>query len=223
MIPPLKKKTSQKREPLTRERIVLKALALIERDGLNGFSFRKLASDLKCEAMSIYYHFPSKAHLFDALVAECLSKYKSPPEDAHWRSALRHVLIEFRQVAHRNPAFFPFIVLYRMNSPEGLGLLEGILSIFRRAGFEPEKTAKYFRLLSYYVTGAALDETSGYAKGPSAAEPVPDDIAVRDYPTVVSVSPHFKSSSFDAIFFAGLDLLLDGIELAHKGQSEASL
>ena len=219
-MPQSKKKTSQRREPLTKDRIVLKTLALIERDGLSGFSFRKLASELKCEAMSIYYHFPSKAHLFDALVAECLSKYRGPPEDAHWRPALRHVLIEFRQVAHRNPAFFPFIVLYRMNSPEGLGLLEGILRIFRHAGFAPEQTAKYFRLLSYYVTGAALDETSGYAKGPSAAEPVPDDVAVRDYPTVTSVSPYFKPSGFDAIFFTGLDLLLDGIEKAHNGHLE---
>ena len=212
----VKKKPSQKREPLTRERIVLKALELIERDGLDGFSFRKLANDLHCEAMSIYYHFPSKAHLFDALVAQCLSKHKWLPEVTHWRTALHHVLVEFRQIAHRNPAFFPFMVLYRMNSPEGLAVLEGILSIFHRAGFSPEQSAKYFRMLSYYVTGAALDETSGYAKGPSAAEPAPNEIVARDYPTVISVGPYFKPGSFDAIFFTGLDLLLDGIELAHK-------
>jgi hypothetical protein len=104
-----------------------------------------------------------------------------------------------------------------MNSPEGLRLLERIMSIFRRAGFPPEQTAKYFRLTGYYFMGATLDETSGYAKGPSAAEPVPDAIVARDYPTVVSVGPYFKPSSFDATFFAGLDLLLDGIEMAHKG------
>ena len=220
-MPSAKKKSSQKREPLTRERIVLKALDLIERDGLDGFSFRKLAGDLNCEAMSIYYHYPSKAHLFDALVAHCLSKYQWLPADAHWRAALHHVLVEFRQIAHRNPAFFPFMVLYRMNSPEGLSLLEGILSIFRRAGFSPEQSAKYFRLLSYYVTGASLDETSGYAKGPSAAEPVPDEVVARNYPTVVSVGPYFKQANFDATFFTGLDLLLDGIELAHKDHAKS--
>ena len=220
-MPRTSKKASQKREPLAKERIVLKALELIEREGLDGFSFRKLATDLHCEAMSLYYHFPSKAHLFDALVAHCLSQHQWLPEGTHWRAALHHVLIEFRQVAHRNPAFFPFIVLYRMNSPKGLSLLEGILSIFRRAGFSPEQSAKYFRLLSYYVTGAALDETSGYAKGPSAAEPVPNDVVARDYPTVVSVGPYFRPSNFDATFFTGLDLLLDGIEIAHRGQAKS--
>lgn len=213
------KKVSQRREPLSKERIVLKALALVEREGLHGFSFRKLADDLRCEAMSIYYHFPSKAHLFDAMVAHCLREFDTLPDDGHWRTALRQGFTEFRQIAHRNPAFFHFMALYRMNSAEGLGLLEKVLGIFRRAGFSPEQSAKYFRLLSYYVVGAALDETSGYAKGPSAAEPVPDEVVARDYPTVVLVGPYFKPSSFDGTFFTGLDLLLDGIEMSHKDGS----
>jgi len=219
-MPPAKKKSSQKREPLTRERIVLKALELIERDGLTGFSFRKLASDLKCEAMSIYYHYPSKAHLFDAMVDHCLEKIQWLPNEEHWRTALRHTLVQFRRLAYEHPAFFQFMALYRMNSVAGLSLLERTLSIFRRAGFSPEQSARYFRLLSYYVVGASLDETSGYAKGPSAAEPVPNEIVARDYPTVVSVGPYFKPSSFDATFFTGLDLLLDGIEMTHKDHAK---
>jgi AcrR family transcriptional regulator len=214
---PVNAKTkSQKREPLSPDRIVEKALELIEREGLSGFSFRKLASDLQCEAMSIYYHYPSKAHLFDAMTAHCLQKVAWLGRDVPWRHALRHSLAEFRRIAHENPAFFQFMALYRMNSHAGLSLLETILGIFHRAGFTPEQTARYFRLLSYYVVGAALDETGGYAKGPSAAEPVPGEIVVRDFPTVASVGPFFAPSGFDQTFFTGLDLLLDGIEKAHR-------
>ena len=219
-MPRTSKKSSHKREPLSRERIVLKALALVEREGLHGFSFRKLADDLSCEAMSIYYHFPSKAHLFDAMVAHCLGKIEWLPDDAPWREALRHGFASFRKVTHQHPAFNQFLVVYRMNSPEGLGMLEKILGIFLRAGFSPEQAAKYFRLTGYYFMGATLDETSGYAKGPSAAEPVPDTVIARDYPTVVSVGPYFKPGNFDDTFFTGLDLLLDGIEIAHRGSSK---
>ena len=215
-MPRTSKKASQKREPLTKERIVLKALELVEREGLHGFSFRKLADDLRCEAMSIYYHFPSKAHLFDAMVAHCLGKIEWVPDDAPWREALRHGFASFREVTHQHPAFNQFLVVYRMNSPEGLGMLEKILGIFLRAGFSPEQAARYFRLTGYYLMGATLDETSGYAKGPSAAETVPEAILARDFPTVVAVEPYFKASSFDATFFTGLDLLLDGIEMTHK-------
>lgn len=219
-MPRTSKKPSHKREPLSRERIVLKALALVEREGLHGFSFRKLADDLSCEAMSIYYHFPSKAHLFDAMVAHCLGKIEWLPDDAPWREALRHCFASFRKVTHQHPAFNQFLVVYRMNSLEGLGMLEKILGIFLRAGFSAEQAAKYFRLTGYYFMGATLDETSGYAKGPSAAESVPDAVVARDYPTVVSVGPYFKRGSFDDTFFTGLDLLLDGIEIAHRGGSK---
>lgn len=215
-MPVTAKKKTQKREPLTPDRIVGMALELVERDGLSGFSFRKLAGDLGCEAMSIYYHYPSKAHLFDAMATHCLAKANWPADSMPWRAAIRQYLTEFRRIAHENPAFFQFLALYRMNSQAGLNLLENALGVFRRGGFPPQQTARYFRLLSYYVVGAALDETSGYAKGPSAAAPVPGDIVVRDYPTVASVGPFFSSSGFDQTFYTGLDLLLDGIEKAHR-------
>ena len=215
------KKSSHKREPLTKERIVLKALALVEREGLQGFSFRKLADDLRCEAMSIYYHFPSKAHLFDAMVARCLGKIDWLPDGAPWREALRHAFASFREMTHQHPAFNQFLVVYRMNSLEGLGMLEKILGIFLRAGFSPEQAARYFRLIGYYFMGATLDETSGYAKGPSTAEPVPDEVVARDFPAVASVGPFFKPGGFDATFFAGLDLLLDGIERTHGNQPKS--
>jgi AcrR family transcriptional regulator len=171
--------------------------------------------------MSIYYHYPSKAHLFDGMVAHCLGKIDWLPDHTPWRKALRHGFASFRQVAHQYPAFNQYLVVYRMNSLEGLGMLEKILGILRRAGFSEEEAAKYFRLTGYYIMGATLDETSGYAKGPSTAEPVPDEVVARDFPTVASVAPFFKPGGFDATFFAGLDLLLDGIEAAHKNQPKS--
>jgi AcrR family transcriptional regulator len=123
------KKASQKREPLTKDRIVLKALELVEREGLDGFSFRKLADDLHCEAMSIYYHFPSKAHLFDAMVAQCLKRFVSLPDDAPVARPCA-MASEFRRWPTGIQHFS--VALYRMNSPAGMLENSGI---FRRAVF----------------------------------------------------------------------------------------
>ena len=43
-------------------------MALVDREGLEALSTRRLGDELGCEAMSIYHHFPSKAYLMDALV-----------------------------------------------------------------------------------------------------------------------------------------------------------
>src|SRR5205814_1947175 len=66
------------RTPLSRERIVEAALALIHDEGLGAFSTRKLGSRLHVEAMSIYHHFPSKQHLLDALVEHAIAAVDVP-------------------------------------------------------------------------------------------------------------------------------------------------
>jgi AcrR family transcriptional regulator len=202
------------REKLSKGRIEETAAALIERDGLENFSTRKLAGELGCEAMSIYHYFPSRAHLMDALVDRALGSMVMPPADLSWREKVRRVAYEYRAMAHRSPRFFQFMVLHRLNTPTGLGVLNRIIAIFRDGGFDLEQSARFFRVLGYYLSGAALDETSGYAKGPSAAEPVADEVAARDYPDIAAINPYFKPAHHEATFALGLDMLLEGMAAA---------
>src|SRR5881394_2667146 len=79
-------------QPLSRDRIVDAALALIHDDGLAAFSTRKLGERLGCEAMSIYHHFPSKQHLLDALVDQAISSVHTDGGQAEPIERLRHIL-----------------------------------------------------------------------------------------------------------------------------------
>jgi AcrR family transcriptional regulator len=201
-----------RRKPLSRETIERRALALIERDGLAAFSMRRLADALGCEAMSIYHHFPSKAHLMDALLDRVVASVPLAPETLPWRDRLRQNAFAMRQTALRYPEFFQFAALHRMNTATGLRLLEQAMAVFRDAGFDSEQTARLFRAYSYYVIGAALDETAGYARGPSAVEPVPAETVRRDYPLVTAANPYFQRAHHEATFGLGLEMLLEGIE-----------
>jgi AcrR family transcriptional regulator len=200
------------REPLSKDRIEEAALELIEHDGLEGFSTRKLAAGLGCEAVSVYHYYPSKTHLLDALFDRVIGGL--PPDDPTlpWRKRVEDSILAYRETAHRYPRFFQFIALHRHNSRIGLAWLQRILSILRDAGLDTETTARFFRVVGYYVVGGVLDETSGYAKGHSAAEPVPEDEVARDFPLVAAVNPWFKPAEHDATFRLGLDTLLDRVE-----------
>jgi len=74
-------KTRKAKLPLSPERIVSAALALVQQDGLAGLSTRRLGQCLDCEAMSIYHHFPSKQHLLDALVDHAIASVDMPSAD----------------------------------------------------------------------------------------------------------------------------------------------
>lgn len=196
---------------LSRERIEEAALALVERDGLDGFSTRKLAAELGCEAMSIYHYFPSKGHLLDGLFDRLIGGMPTDDPARPWRERLEASVAAYRAMAHRHPRFFQFIALHRHNTRVGLAWLERTLSILRDAGLGTEAAARYFRVVGYYVVGGVLDETAGYGKGQSAAEPVPEGEADAAFPLVAAVNRYFKPPEYDATFRIGLDLILDGI------------
>ena len=76
---------------------------------------------------------------------------------------------------------------------------------------DPEKAARHFRTVGYYLTGAALDETAGYAKGPSAAEPVGNAYIARECPTLAAAARYFQRSEWDATFALGVDAMLAAV------------
>ena len=210
---------------LSRKSIVEAALALVDRNGLPALTFRRLGSALDCEAMSLYHYFPSKQHLLDALVEKTLEGIGDPPADLDPIARLRYLGYEYRAMAHQYPRFFPLAALHRLNMPAGVSFIERMLGHFRDALPDDRMAAQVFRIFGYYVVGAALDETSGYAAGPSAAEPVSDDYVIRECPQLAVSAPYFKAPWFDSTFDLGFEMLLKGIDdarttlLAHASRT----
>jgi AcrR family transcriptional regulator len=210
--------TVEAKEPLSAERIERAALELIEAEGMAAFSTRKLASRLGCEAMSIYHYFPSKGHLMDALVDRVVGEELTVlvPGKRPWRQAVESSAREWREMALRRPNFFGYLALHRLNTPTALRWLNGALATFGDLGIGNEAAARMFRAFGYYLSGAMLDETAGYSRGPSTVEPVPDEIMAERYPVVVSAGRWFAPDQREKTFWEGLRLLLDGLEREAK-------
>lgn len=213
------------REPLSRERIEVEALRLIEQDGLEAFSTRRLGAALGCEAMSIYNHFSSKAHILDALVDRVLSTIPLPERQESPALRIRELTRQWRLMARRHPHLYPWLALHRWDSRVGVTFLGEILDCFAAAGFSDEVAARSFRALGYYMLGATLDEINGYAQGPSSLCPVSDEELERDFPVVARAGAYFAPSHFDRTFELGLDVMLVGLGLENqynRNHSQAS-
>ena len=70
-----------------------------------------------------------------------------------------------------------------------------------------------------YAPGAALDETAGYARGPSAAEAVSDEYIARECPRLTASAPFFEPEWWDSTFELGLESLLAGMRAAAESGS----
>ena len=211
------RRTSAVREPLSRERIVQAALAEVQQHGLAELSTRRLGQRLGCEAMSIYHHFPSKAHLLDAMVDHAIAAVDLPPAGIDPTERLRRLCHAYRAMAHRFPALFPLVAVHRLNTPTGVRFIDAVIAMIQDLEPDPEAAARQFRAVGYYLVGACLDETAGYAKGPSAAEPVSDAYIAAHCPALISAAPYFQRAHWDATFDLGIDAMIDSFSRAAHG------
>jgi AcrR family transcriptional regulator len=201
---------------LTRDGIAAAALALVDRAGLEALSYRRLAEEIGCEAMSLYHYYPSKAHLVDAVVDRVFGDLEVPPAGGDWVARVRKAAFNYRAMALAHPKLYPLLAVHRMNTGVGVRKLDAMIGLFRDGGFDDATAARLFREIGYYITGAALDETAGYANGPSAAEPASDAEISRDCPNLAAVAAYFKPQYFERTFAQGLELLLDGMARMRK-------
>jgi len=197
---------------LSRERIVAAALGLIGSEGLESFSMRKLGEALGVEAMSLYHFFPSKRHLVDALVDNAISSIEFPSPKLAPVERMRRVMRAYREMAHRYGRLYPVIAVHRLNTPTGVRFIEKVLEIAYAITGEEESAARAFRSLGYYLMGAALDETMGYAKGPSAAQPVDGAFIARECPLLARSAKYFQRDQWDTTFEQGMDDMLKALK-----------
>lgn len=200
-------------EALGRERIQLAALELIDRDGLQAFSMRKLGNVLGCEAMSIYHHFKNKEHLLDSLVDRLVASIDVPPRALNGQDRLRGLARNWRAMTLRHTNMWPLLMAHRLNSEVCIAFLNEVFVALRDAGLDSEAAARLFKIVSYFMMGAALDEVAGYAKGPSSLQPMDVAELARRFPLIGEAGAFFEPAHFEHTFEMGLDLFLRGAGL----------
>src|SRR5215208_484986 len=197
-----------KRQPLNRRRILEAAVRLVDREGLEALSMRKLGSELGVEAMSLYNHVPNKGALLDGMVEVLLGELEVPPEDEGWERRLREAYQAFRRLAHDHPNVFPLLVVRPPDTVDGIWLVEEFLKTLREAGFDPQTALYAFRALSSYASGYAIAEIRGFAMEPAGAGTLSED----DFPHIHELDAPLRDVDHDAEFEFGLDLILAGLK-----------
>src|SRR3954471_15566917 len=96
------RESSADRKPLTREAIVDAALTLLERDGIQGLSMRRLAQELGTGAASLYWHVGDKEQLLALLLDRIVGEAEVPePDPEHWQDQLREMANATRRLFKR--------------------------------------------------------------------------------------------------------------------------
>jgi TetR/AcrR family tetracycline transcriptional repressor len=128
------------RTRLTRAAVVDRALALVDKSGLDALTIRKLATELGVTPMALYWHFHGKDELLDGLAERLWGEMDlTVDRDAPWTEQLRRLVVSLLAVLRAHPAA-PQLLLSseKQSATAALDATELTLDILRTAGFSPE-------------------------------------------------------------------------------------
>ncbi|MDP9866819.1 MULTISPECIES: TetR/AcrR family transcriptional regulator C-terminal domain-containing protein [Streptosporangium] len=206
-------------EPLSRPRIVAAAIALIEREGADAVSMRRIAAELGVGVMSLYNHVPNKSALLDAVAETVLSQIEFVDDPgADWTDRVRMQALAFRQIAHHYPRCTMVVVSRQLQSTAGLLPVERALATLRSAGFGGHEAVRILRVFIAYIVGSLLREVG---VTPTFAPVHRSDIAVESvdpllFPQVSGLAPMLADCDHESEFEFGLELLIQAIAVQLK-------
>jgi AcrR family transcriptional regulator len=207
--------------PLNRNRIITAAVDLIEREGADAISMRRIAADLGVGVMSLYNHVPNKAALLDGVAEAVLSKIEFTDDPAaHWTERVRMQARAFRQIAHHYPRCTMVVVTRQLHSAAGLLPVEIALATIKEAGFNGREAVHMLRVFIAYVVGSLLREVG---VTPTFAPVHPDvHLATVDpalFPQMHALTEELTACDHDEEFEFGLDLLVSAMAVRSGGRS----
>ena len=213
------------RSSLTSREVARAALTMVERDGLDGLSMRRLADDLGVQAASLYWHVQSKDHLLDLMAGELFSTLKLPaPVPAPhggWRSGLRDLSAAYYRflLSHRDAGRIVagrFVLIGHLARH-----LEPFAGLLRRGGCADTDIAYGLYAIVIYIQAFVLQQQTPLTGDSGAGAAELDALArIREglshlppdkFPVTTALAEPLTRPDIERRFFFGLDLLIDGL------------
>ncbi len=212
--------TTDRRAPLTKERVLQAAVELADRDGIDALSMRKLGQELGVDAMALYRHVRNKDDILDGIVDAVVAEIDVPASDGDWKAALRAQSIAARHVMLRHPWAPRAIVDRTTTSPTMLAYIESVLAKLADGGFSVEMAHHALHVLGSRILGFTQDpfeDSTDPAPSPEESAAFARALADR-YPRIADLAMSVRHGGVlgpcddDAEFEFSLDLILDGLE-----------
>ncbi|WP_181720652.1 TetR/AcrR family transcriptional regulator C-terminal domain-containing protein [Nocardia gipuzkoensis] len=217
--------------PVTRAVVLTAALEIIDRDGVDGLSMRRLAEAVGRDPMVIYRHVPNKAAVLDGVAELVLAQLSVDAADPDWAAQLRALARDFRRLALAHPQVVPLLVTRPLATPLGLRpyavvhTLEDILQLLTRAGFSGADALHVYRAVFGFLYGHVLNELQEIVERPEETDDVLRlglyRLPIAEFPLLRELAPLLAAYDGEAELERGLDILLTGLSvtLLQPGQA----
>ncbi|THA52679.1 TetR/AcrR family transcriptional regulator [Streptomyces sp. A1136] len=209
------------RKPLlSRDRIVEAAGALVDAEGLEAVSTRRLAAALGVSGPSLYNHFRTKDEILEAVADSVSGRVDLSMFDGgrEWREALHDWAHSYRAALADHPNIVPVLARGPGRRPAGLRVADAVFGAMTAAGWPPAQATRIGALMRYFILGSAVASFArGFVDDRTAYDP-------GDYPHLgqAHLLAERQREVDEGAFETGLTALLDGLGLQYEALRQTS-
>ena len=206
------------REPLTRDRIIEAALHVMDAEGLEAVTMRRIGRELGVEAMSLYNHVQDKEEILDGICECVMAEFEFPEPVDDWAESCRRGARSWRRLLRTHPDVMRLFAEERgpVRSVDSMRPMEYALQLFRQAGLSDRDTAQAFHAFGGYIQGFVIMELGSIAGGTTEGQLERHKELTAELPeeftALRAVDPYFAECDPDEQFEFGLDLMIRGLE-----------
>ncbi len=153
---------------LDQQRIRAAALALVDDEGLERLSMRRLAAALEVSAASLYFHYATKDELLEAVAADVLADVDTSAFGDGWETGMRVWARSLRAALAAHPRLAPVLSHAPGRRADALRRADDVHGGLVAAGWPPREATMIGAAAKYLVFGAALGSfAEGFAADPA--------------------------------------------------------
>lgn len=198
---------------LSRERVLAAAVAVVDREGLDALSMRRLGEELGVEAMSLYRYVENKAALLDGIIESILSEMTVREADAgaSWSEQIKAQARSLRATLRRHPKALSLFATRAAVTPETFAHVESALAVLRDAGFSVVDSIRALQLVLAFTVGNTLSVFS-MLPADEASGPRYEALDAGRFARVREAAQALASWDVDGEFEFGLDAVVRGLD-----------
>ncbi len=226
---------------ITRELVLDAGMRLVDEEGLDALTMRRLGERLGTDPAMVYRHFRGKEELLEALADALFAGTRGdgdtenidgapsdPPPTGDWREALRSMGHGIRSALLAHPALIAVAV---RRPPRGEATFRGIdagLRLLLSAGIAPRDAALGYQAVLFYALGFAVLEApfaaapDGGAADQARTHQALASLSPQDYPGIAATIDHLYGPDLHRQFDHGLRLLIAGLATSTPSQARST-
>ncbi|MFJ1805351.1 MULTISPECIES: TetR/AcrR family transcriptional regulator C-terminal domain-containing protein [unclassified Streptomyces] len=211
---PISRRARPAKAPLSREAIVRTGLAILDRDGLDALTMRRVAKELDTGPASLYVYVANRDDLMAAMLDEALARVPLAAEGT-WRERLHALAAATVEAMSRHEGLAAVALGAIPTGANALLVLDRMLALLKEGGLDDITAAWAVDLLHLYIVAAAAEQSAYNTKGGDEEGVVADAdrryaaLPADRYPMITALRPALFSPG-DRDTWA-LDVLLSGI------------